>query len=138
MDYSQTWKFTVTPPRLFHPYWISRFINILQGFRMSLLPGSRLIQLSGYRIEIDDDAKFRSPLVDEALAEGVRVYNLTGLERSKYYWRVCSRNEYGAEGGTSGYAGLRWRPIAPLRRFCTPPKIFSCPGIQRLPCGLFG
>ena len=43
-----------------------------------------------------------APLVDEALAAGVRLYNLTGLEDGKYYWRVCSRNEYGAEGTWSG------------------------------------
>ena len=101
-DYSLTWKFTVTPLAPNPPALDTPVTDYLTAVPDIDFAWQEAEFAEGYRIEIDDDARFRSPLVDEALAAGVRVYNLTGLEDGKYYWRVCSRNEYGAEGAWTG------------------------------------
>ena len=101
-DYSLIWKFTVTPLAPVPPVLNTPAANNLTAVPDIDFAWQEAEFAEGYRIEIDDDAKFRSPLADEALTAGVREYSITGLEDGKYYWRVCSRNEYGAEGAWSG------------------------------------
>lgn len=54
-----------------------------------------------YRLQVDDDPDFATPVVDESLA--VTTYTPTsGLADGEYYWRVRARNAAGVWSGWTG------------------------------------
>ena len=54
-----------------------------------------------YRIQIDNDSKFRTPDVDETLDPGELAFTSPELPDGKFYWRVQALNVIGAPGAWS-------------------------------------
>ena len=121
-DYSMIWKFTVTPPAPVPPVLDAPAANFLTASPEVDFTWLEAVSAEGYQIQIDDDAKFRSPVVDEVLAAGVREYGSTSFADGKYFWRVRSRNEYGAAGAWSRARSFVVDTLPPASPILTTPK----------------
>lgn len=116
------WKFTVTPPAPVPPVLDAPAANFLTASPEVNFTWLEVSSAAGYQIQIDEDSRFRSPVVDEGLADGIREYNATGLEDGKYFWRVRSRNEYGAVGAWSGARSFVVDTLPPSAPVLNTPK----------------
>jgi len=79
-----------------------------------------------YRVQVDDDARFRSPEVDEVI-EGTEYVPTWELSDATYRWRVRALNESEVGDWSEGWAFTLPTASPPQRRLYLPVVVRGCP-----------